>query len=196
MKKYLFISLLITAVAFFAAAKEPVYVDIASTNQRISDLQARIDAANQQNSDLASENTQLEQDIQNRNDQIAEAQKLLIDLGVSRGELYAARNRANDQEQKKRIIEQLEKNMGQDHQIHVMIDKFTQCKADCEVKIAANKKQIARNNYNIADDTDEIGYLQSCVELTSNSENSLDEIFSKQSANTSAYDSFMSANQE
>ena len=32
--------------------------------------------------------------------------------------------------------------MGQDHQIHMMIDKFTQCKADCEVKIAANKKQI------------------------------------------------------
>ncbi|MDC7223624.1 MAG: hypothetical protein PQJ60_07760 [Spirochaetales bacterium] len=196
MKKQHFVVFLFSAIALSLTAKTPVFVDIAEANQAISDMQAQNDAATQQTSELTSENDALEQDNQKQRDRILEARQLISDLSVSRGELYAARNRTNDMEQKKRVVEQLEKNMIQENQLLGMIDRFNGTINDNNIKIAANKKQIARNNIQSDENLEEITYLQACVELTSNNEGSLEEIFSRQDSNSSAFDSFMSANQE
>ena len=123
-------------------------------------MQAQNDAATQQNSELASENDALEQDNQKQRDRIAEANSIIADLSVSRGELYGARNRTNDIDQKKRVAEQLEKNMGQEYQLQELIARFNRNIDDNNVKIAANRKQIARNNNTIEENTNEINYLQ------------------------------------
>ncbi len=196
MKKSLFLLILFTAFIAIAAAKEPVYVDIAATNQSIAELQAEIDAATRQNSDLTNENASLEQDNQKEMDRIAEAQKLIDELGVSRGELYGARNKTNDMDQKKRVAEQLDTNMAQEHQLQLLIDRFNGNINSNNIKMTANRKQIARNNLTIRENNDQIAYLQACIDLTSNNENSLDSIFSKQDSNSSAFDSFVNANKE
>ena len=196
MRKTYFILPIFILSMISASAREPVYVDLAEANQSISDMQAQNDAATQQNSELNSDNDALEQDNQKQRERIAEANRIIADLSVSRGELYGARNRTNDLDQKKRVAEQLEKNMSQEYQLQELIARFNRNIDDNNIKIAANRKQIARNNNTIEENTNEINYLQACVELTSGNENSLSDIFSRQESNTSAYDSFVSANQE
>ena len=196
MRKTILILSVFSLAAVLASAREPVYVDLAEANQSISDMQAQNDAATQQNNDLNSENDALEQDNQKQRDRIAEARRLIADLSVSRGELYGARNRTNDLDQKKRIVEQLERNMAQENQLRELIAQFNRNIEDNNIKMNANRKQIARNNNTMESNGNEIAYLQACVELTSNNENSLDDIFSRQEGNTSAFDSFVSANQD
>jgi chromosome segregation ATPase len=193
-RTYIIMALLIVMVASLSA-KAPVYVDLEEANQQISDLQAQIDAANTQNSELNSENDALDQNTLDQQDKIAQARGIIDDLRVSRGELYGARNRANDVEQKKRIIEQLEKNMAQEYQLEMMIDKFNGIINDNNIQYSANRKQIARNEIKIEQNTDEVAYLNACVELTSGNEGSLSDIFSRQDQASSSFDSFMSANQ-
>ncbi len=194
MRKTFLILSVFSLAAALASAREPVYVDLTEANQSISDMQAQNDAATQQNSDLNSENDALEQDNQKQRDRIAEARRLIADLSVSRGELYGARNRTNDLDQKKRIVEQLERNMAQENQLRELIAQFNRNIEENNIKMNANRKQIARNNNTLESNSNEIAYLQACVELTSNNENSLDDIFSRQEGNTSAFDSFVSAN--
>jgi multidrug efflux pump subunit AcrB len=196
MKKQIILPLLLTVLAFSLAAKEPVFVDITEANETLAILQAQNDAAAQQISELNSDIDALLQNNEVQVGNIVEARELIADLGVSRGELYAARNRTNDLDQKKRVAEKLEKNMGQEHQLQLVIEKFNETIEKNNFKITADKKQIARDNIQSVENNMEITFLQSCISITSDNENNLEDIFSRQDGNSSAYDAFMSANQE
>lgn len=195
MKKSFLILVLLMITAVSVSAREPVYVDLEEANAEIDRLQTELDAAQAQNDELNAQNDQLDQDTADQNDKIAQAMAIIDDLRVSRGELYGARNRANDLEQKKRIIEQLEKNMAQEYQLQQMIDKFRDNINNNNIQYSANRKQIARNEITIDNHTEEIEYLNACVELTTGNESSLSDIFSRQDKASSDFDAFVSANQ-
>ena len=195
MQRFLAVSFFIFLIPALLAARVPVFVDITSAENEISQRQQANDAAAGQSGDLESQIESLEQDNQAQRDKIAQARELISDLSVSRGELYAARNRTNDLEQKKRVVEQLTKNMAQDFELQGMIEKFTKKIEDNNILIEAHRKQIARNNLSIRENEEEIDYLRQCVTMTEGNENSLDDIISRQNSNSSAFDSFVSANQ-
>ena len=196
MHRFFTVSLFIFFIPALLTARVPVFVDITAAEADISARQQANEQSASLSEDLEGRIEALEQDNLAQQDKIAQAEELLKELGASRGELYGARNRSIDQDQKGRAAAQLEKNMAQEYELRGMIDRFKKNIGDNNILIQAHRKQIARNNLSIKENEEEIDYLRECVTLTEGNENSLDDIFSRQDSATSAFDSFVSANKE